>query len=449
MTMEATMPAATSPSRVTWRTHLSLLLLGLVYIFSYIDRQVIAVVIEPIKREFGVSDTIMGVLSGLAFGLMYAGLGVPVGRLADRGTRRTIVAVCASLWSVATMACGIASQFWQLLLARMSVAVGEAGGMAPSISLVSDLYPKKNRALAISVFMMGPQIGLLIGLALGGWIAQQYGWRHTFIWFGAPGILLGVLVFLLVREPPRGIHDAAKSGSPVIDEPLLAQLARLLRIPAMRGVMVACGLAGLAGYAYGVWVPTFLMRTHGMSLAQAGIGFGLASGIGASFGSLFGGVLCDRLTRRDKRWQIALPMLAMLICVPIAVAFFLWPVGGQIAIGALHIPQVILFAAAFGFFGGWWAPLSYTAVSNMVAANERSVAAALLNFFVTLFGVGVGPLVTGMLSDFLTPRFGEQALRWSLLLVMSLFAVGALFLAGALQPYRERLRAIGEITQTA
>src|SRR5574337_1340889 len=182
-----TRPATNLPSGVTWRTHLSLLLLSLVYIFSYIDRQVIAVVIEPIKHEFGLSDSAMGVLSGLAFGVMYAGLGIPVGRFADSHSRRKIAAVCATLWSLATMACGLAMNFWQMLLARMSVAVGEAGGMAPSISLISDLYPKKNRALAISVFMMGPQLGLLIGLVVGGWIAQHYGWRHAFIWLARRG----------------------------------------------------------------------------------------------------------------------------------------------------------------------------------------------------------------------------------------------------------------------
>ena len=439
-------PTTNPLSAVTWRTHLSLLLLSLVYIFSYIDRQVIAVVIEPIKHEFGLTDTSMGILTGLAFGVMYAGLGIPVGRFADKHTRRTIVAVCCSLWSLATMACGLATQFWQLLLARMSVAVGEAGGMAPSISLISDLYPKKNRALAISVFMVGPQLGLLIGLALGGWIAQHYGWRHTFIWLGAPGLVLGLLVWLLVREPQRGRYDEAadqvSTATPA--ESLFAQLARLLRITALRRAAIATSLAGIAGYAYGVWVPTFLIRTHGLSLAQAGMWFGFASGIGATVGTIIGGVLCDRLVRRDNRWQIGMPMLGMLLSVPAAVAFFLWPVGTYIVVGGVQIPQVMLFAAAFGFFASWWPPLLFTAVSNMVGAGERSVAAALLNFFLTLFGAGLGPLVAGVISDQLTPILGEQALRWSLLSTMGLFVIGGLFLAAAVQPYRKRLATMGE-----
>lgn len=348
------------------------------------------------------------------------------------------------------MACGLATQFWQLLLARMSVAVGEAGGMAPSISLVSDLYPKKNRALAISIFMVGPQLGLLIGLALGAWIAQQYGWRHAFIWLGAPGLVLGFLVWLLVREPQRGRYDEAadQASATASTESLFAQLARLLRIRALRRIAIAISLAGIAAYAYGVWVPTFLIRTHGMSLAQAGVWFGLASGTGATVGTVAGGALCDRLVRRDSRWQIGMPTLGMLISVPAAVAFFLWPAGGHIVVFGLQIPQVMLFAAAFGFFASWWPPLLFTAVSNMVGAGERSVAAALLNFFLTLFGAGFGPLVAGVISAQLTPAFGEHALRWSLLSTMGLFVIGGLFLAASVQPYRKRLAAMREAPVT-
>lgn len=441
-----TQPIAKHPAAVTWRTHLSLLLVSLVYVFSYIDRQVIAVVIEPIKQEFGLNDTAMGVLSGLAFGLMYAVLAIPVGRFADNHSRSRVVAVSVALWSLATMACGLATGFWHLVVARMSVAVGEAGGMAPSISLISDLYPKKNRALAMSVFMMGPHLGLLIGFALGAWIAQEYGWRYTFIWFGAPGVVLGLLVWLLVREPQRGRYDepTTEASTKAPAEPLLAQLLRLLRIVALRRVAIACGLAGIAGYAFGVWTPSFLIRSHGLSLAQAGLWFGLASGIGSTVGMGFGGVLCDRLVQRDSRWQIGVPMLGMLMSVPAAAAFFLWPVGAHFVVGGVQLPQVILFAALFGLFGSWWPPLLFTAVSNMVGAGERSVAVALVAFFLTLFGGGLGPLVVGVLSDQLTPIFGQEALRWSLLIIMGLFAVSGLVLASTIQPYRKRQIAMRE-----
>jgi MFS family permease len=429
--------------KVTWRTHLSLLLLALVYIFSFIDRQVIAVLIEPIKRDFGASDTEMGLLSGLAFGLLYAAMGVPVGRLADRFNRRNIVAICCGLWSLATLACGLVGQFWQLLLARMSVAVGEAGGMAPSISMVSDMYPRERRSLAISLFMMGPHFGVLIGLALGGWIAHQYGWRSAFIAFGAPGMVLALMVRWFAQEPARGTFERANqvTDNDITTEPLRHQVLRLLRMPAFRRLALACGLGGLAGYGYGVWIPSFLMRSHGLTLAQAGLMFGVASGGGAVLGSVCCGWLGDRLTRRDAGWQLGLPMLGMLMALPCALAFILWT-GGTWTLGSLKVPHAMAFAVLFAFFASWWAPLSYSAVSQMVHASERSVAAALLNFFITLFGSGLGPLVTGMLSDLLLPRLGDDALRWALVAIMLLMLPAGLFLGSAVASYRQRLQAL-------
>lgn len=431
-----------TPPRVTWRTHLSLTLLALVYIFSYIDRQVIAILIEPIKNEFGASDTQMGLLTGLAFGLMYAALGVPVGKLSDRKSRRNIVAVACGLWSLATMACGFAGHFWQLLLARMSVAVGEAGGMAPSISLVSDMYPPRQRSLMISLFMMGPHFGVLIGLALGGWIAQHYGWRATFIWFGVPGLLLAALVFLLVREPRRGGFETAAALEQVQQQPVESmwkQLRRLLGITAFRRLAFACGLAGMAGYGYAIWTPSFLVRTHGMSMAHAGLLFGVVSGFGAVAGALTSGWLCDRMVARDVRWQIGLPMLGVVVAIPSAIAFFLWPTTGHWVLGQLEVPHALVFALVFSFFASWWPSLSFSATSHMVASNERGVAAALLSFFLTLFGVGAGPLVTGMVSDLLTSLLGTEALRWSLVAVMMFMLPTVVLMGMALKPYRERL----------
>lgn len=433
------MQISNSEPRVTWRTHLALLLLTLVYIFSYIDRQVVAILIEPIKSEFAASDTQIGLLTGLAFGLLYAVLGLPVGRMADKGTRRTIVAVCCSLWSLATLACGLAAQFWQLLLARMSVAVGEAGGMAPSLSLVSDMYPKERRSLAISLFMLGSPFGALFGLALGGWVAQHYGWRVTFIAFGLPGMVLGLLVWWLVREPVRGGFDGPSASVPVSSEPLLRQVWRLLGQPAFRYVAMACGVAGIAAYGYGIWTPSFLVRTHGMTLSQAGVLFGVTTGLSSIVGSVFCGWLCDRLTLRDARWQVALPMIGVALAVPCALAFFLWPAGQFWMMGTWQVPHAMVFAAGFGFFACWWPTLSYSAVSQMVAAHERSVASATLNLFITLLGVGGGPLVTGILSDVMTPLFGADALRWALAGVSCLLLVTVLLFAASVQPYRGAL----------
>jgi MFS family permease len=421
---------------VTPRAHLSLALLALVYIFSYVDRQVISILIEPIKREFGVSDSAMGILTGLAFALLYAGLAIPVGKLADRGNRRNIVAVCCGLWSLATVACGLVPRFWMLVAARMSVAVGEAGGMAPSIALISDLYPKERRSLVITLFMMGPHLGVLIGLALGGWIAQQYGWRATFLWFGAPGIVLALLVRLLVQEPRRGAFEA-----PVADA-APSRMLSLLAIAPFRNVCLACSVAGIAGYGYGVWTPSFLVRSHGMSIAHAGLVFGVISGVGAICGALLSGLLCDKLVRADTRWQLGLPLVGVALSIPAALGLFLWPSGGHWMLGTLHVPHAIVFAFVFALFASWWPALSYSAISHMVPAHQRSTSAATLNLFMTLFGLGLGPMSIGFLSDRFLPLYGQQGLRYALASTMCLMVFSVLLYALAMSPYRARLAAM-------
>lgn len=432
--------------QLTWRTHMSLALLALVYIFSYIDRQVISILIEPIKGEFGATDTEMGLLTGLAFGLLYAALGIPVGRLADNHNRRNIVAICCGFWSLATMACGFATQYWHMLLARMSVAVGEAGGMAPSISSVSDLYPPRLRSLAISLFMTGPNLGTLLGLVIGGMVAQTYGWRAVFIAFGVPGILLALLVYLFVKEPTRGAWEpeayakskAAAAAAP--KESMLRQVMRLLSMKPLRYVCLAAGIAGIAGYGYGVWAPSFFIRTHGLNVAQAGLVFGLASGIGAVVGAILCGWLSDRLTQRDPRWQLGLAAIGTSFAVPAGLCVFLWPASDFWMLGSVKVPHAIVFVLLFGFFASWFATLSYSAISQMVSPSERSVAAALLNLFITLLGVGAGPLVTGMLSDYFATAYGPDGLRYALSIVISLLALTVLFFLLSITPYKERLQ---------
>lgn len=428
---------------VTIRTHLSLLLLSLVYVFSYIDRNVIAILIQPIKAEFGASDALLGFLSGLAFALLYALMSVPLGRLADTNiNRRNLVATCCALWSLATMACGMASQFWQLVIARMTVAIGEAGGMAPSVSMIADLYPKSRRSLAISLYLMGPHVGLIIAMALGGWIAQEYGWRYAFIFFGLPGVILGLLLWLLVKEPVRGAFDAPDAKDTHSHNPhqgITGQVFDLLRIPAFRYICFGNAMAGVAGYGYGIWAPSLLVRSYEITLSNAGIVFGLASGISAAVGSVLCGWLCDHLTKRNPSWQLRLPTIGVTLSIPFGVAFVLWPTSGMWTFGELHVPHAIVFAALFGLFAAWSAPLSFAAVSNIMTHNQRGISAAVLSLFMTLVGAGLGPLFTGVLSDLFTASGSESGLAYALAITVSVLGITAVLFTLASQPYHNRI----------
>ncbi|MBP0047440.1 MFS transporter [Marinobacterium sp. AK62] len=434
------------PPKVTIRSHFTLALLALVYIFSFIDRNVIAIVIEPIKQEFGASDTLMGLLTGLAFAVLYGVLGIPLGRMVDRGAdRRKMISICCGLWSLATMACGMATSFWQLLVARMTVAVGEAGGMAPSVSMVADLYPKNRRSMAMSIFMLGPQLGILIAMVLGGYIAQTYGWRTTFLVFGIPGLFIAATLWLFTRDPGRGVFDSEeerRQAQTARDIKFGPQIKTIFRVRAFVLLCLGVALTGVVGYGFGIWAPTFLLRSYEMPLAQAGFMFGIASGLFAVLGTLFCGWLCDRLIVRDTRWQIALPMLGILISLPMGIAFLLWPTSSTFAVGRFDVPVAMLFCAGFAFFQSWWPSLTFAAVSHLLTSSQRAMGAAFVNLFMTLVGAGLGPFLSGTLSDVYTRTMGPDGLRWALVTVLCLLLVTTLLYALAIGPYRHRLEAL-------
>ncbi|WP_371185530.1 spinster family MFS transporter [Thalassotalea maritima] len=427
--------------KVNWRTHFTLALLALIYVFSFIDRNVIAIVMEPIRQEFGVSDTVMGFLSGIAFASLYALISLPMGQLADKGVnRRNIIAVCCSLWSLATMACGAVAQFWQLVIARMSVAVGEAGGMAPSVSMVSDLYPKNRRSLAISVMMLGPHIGLLAAMVLGGYIAQTYGWRYVFFVFGVPGILLAALLYFFTKDPRQASKQAVSETKPVEQAPLHQRLANIIKIPGMFWVCMGSGFAGLAGYGFGIWVPTFMVRHWDVSLTIAGLSFGLASGVFAACGSIFSGWYCDKRTSKDQRWQMLLPIIGIVVSFPFGIAFLFAPADLMWQVGSLAIPGAIFLVGVFSFFNSWWPTLSYAAVSHLTTDDQRATGAALLNLFVTLCGAGLGPFLTGVLSDVFSSHGEAKGLAIGLAITLCFFLVAAICYAVSVRGYVQRIK---------
>jgi MFS family permease len=403
--------------------------LTLSYVFNYLDRYVLTILVEPIKAELGVSDAWMGFLIGPAFAVFYTGLGVPVARLADRTVRRSIVAAGFAIWSAFTVLSGFARGALELTLARIGVGVGEAAGAAPSHSLISDYFPPQRRARALAVFQLGVYLGQFLGLAVGGLLVAPLGWRWTFVVVGAPGLALALVLRLTVREPPRGAFDAAPrpAGGARAGE----VFRTLWALRSFRWLAIGAGLASFAGTGFGFWIPTLFVRVHGLSYAEVGTTFGLISPGSAALGSLLAGALADRLGRRDARAWLLVPAASVALSLPFLCAICLWPS----AWGAMAL------AVPSGILGGGWAPPCYAAVQNLAPPHMRALAASILILFITLLGMGAGPWAVGGLSDLLAPRFGAEALRWALVVVLSVSALGAVALAAAARTLRADLAA--------
>lgn len=397
-----------------WRSHYTLVLLLFVYVMSFVDRQIMGILMEPIKREFNVSDTAMGLLSGLAFALFYTTLSVPAARFADRANRRNFIAYACAAWSGMTALCGMATGYWTLALARAGVAVGEAGGHSPSMSMLADHYPPEKRGRAMGVYWLGPQLGILVGLTLGGWIAQHYGWRMAFLALGLPGVFLAVMLRFTGTEPLRGRYDSAQANAAPV-ESLRKVFAYLLGSKAFVRLMLGGLLMGFAGYGIGMWMPAFLVRTHGMSLQMAGAVMGLLGGSMAALGALLSGWLCDTLSKRDPRWRLGVPALGCLLAMPAGLAFFAAPAGDVWVVAGMEVPKVISYYMVFALTSVWWTAPSFTVLTELVPVTMRATSMAVFNLGLTLVGAGLGPLLIGMASDALTPMFGGEALRWSLL----------------------------------
>jgi MFS family permease len=387
--------------------HYVLALLTLVYAFNYLDRQLLSVLMEPVKREFGVSDGELGLLTGFLFAAIYTVAGIPVARIADVAGRKLVLAVSLAIWSAMTAATGFVTSFAQLRVARIGVALGEAGGTPPSFALISDIFPPARRATALGIFATGVSFGTLLGNVLGGWIGQAHGWRAAFIWLGLPGLLLAVVLALTVREPPRG------AAAP--DVSLREVMRMLFAQPTFVWMVAGVSFAAFAGYGFGMWKPSFLMRVHDFSLRTAGVAIGvvnLFTGVASSF---LGGFLADRLGRRDPRWPLRVAALSALVALPTNVAFLLWPDPWFALIGISLI----------GIAGGMWPPPTYATSQALVPPHMRARATAILLFFLNLIGLGLGPWLIGELSDLLEPAHGDLSLRYALVAAMLAYPVGA------------------------
>jgi MFS family permease len=384
--------------------------LTLCYVVNVIDRsQVLAASVQAIKAEFGASDFQMGMLSGLPFALFYSLMGIPIAAWADRSNRRNVLVVAVATWSAMTALFGTAVNFTMLFLTRIGTAIGEAGGSPPSHSLISDYFPKARRGTAFAIYALAVPVGTSIGAFVGGWGNQNLGWRNTFIAIGLPGILLALIVFLTVKEPPRGMSDGAAGRGSTQKIPGMMEVLKFLWLrPSFRHLSLACALYSVVWYASGAFNNAFLQRSHGMNVAEAGYWISVLAAI-AGLGTFLGGYLSDRLSSRtnDRRWYMWVPGVATLICVPFQFLAYLSP---NLAVTLPSFVGLMLMAAVF--FGP-----SFAMTQALATLRMRSVATSLLLFIQTLIGNGLGPSVTGLISDWLAPSFQVDSLRYALVII--------------------------------
>lgn len=392
-----------------------LALLFVAYVFNFIDRQVLGILLESIKRDLDVSDSIMGLLTGPAFAVFYATLGIPIARLADSWVRRTIIALGLALWSAMTAFSGMAQNLVQLAGARIGVGVGEAALSPPAHSLLSDYFPLEKRSTALGIYAVGIHVGTMFGFKGGGVLDDAFGWRWAFVIVGLPGLLLALLVRFTVREPRRGRTDPAYIAAKA--PPVREVFAHLWRLRSFRFLSAATGMAAFAGYAFSVWAPTFLKRVHGWSSSEAG-DLGWPLGIGGAFGSILAGWLADRLGRRDPRWWVWVPALAGLGPLPFTLAFLFH--GDPVSALFLATPGVAIAA----FYQG----PTFATVQNLAPPQMRAVASGILLFITTMIGYALGPPAIGWLNDEVFAQHGAAAVQYSLAVVLSGAGAGSTLL---------------------
>ena len=381
----------------------------LVYILNFLDRQIVNILAEPIKGELGLSDTQLGLLAGPAFAVFYAVLGIPIARYADNAktNRVWLISICLAIWSAMTALCGVAQNFVQLALARIGVGVGEAGCTPAAHSLIADSVPPEKRSSAIAFFGLGIPIGGLLGLIIGGVVNDQYGWRMALMLVGMPGILLAFILPLIIRDPRRCADSAHfnTAGSPVKAKLSIKDAAReVFASKAYLYVFIAASFTAFLSYGKGLWTISFFIRSHGLSTTEAGLAMAVALGISGIIGTWLGGKMADVFGKRDKRHILTLPAIGMAIAAPILFAGY-WAEDWRVAVALLILPTILNSA--------YYGP-AYGCVQGLVRPEARAIAASLVVFGQNLIGLGMGPLLFGVLSDWLQPMAGDESVRWVL-----------------------------------
>jgi predicted MFS family arabinose efflux permease len=390
-------------SRATRRYALGMI--AAVYVFNFIDRQILAILLPAIKAEFGVDDWVLGFLAGSAFALFYATLGVPIALLADRWNRRNLIAISLTIWSAMTAMSGIAANVYQLALARIGVGVGEAGYAPPAHSMIADYYPPEQRSTAMGIFTLGISLGIMTAYLGGGWMAQNIGWRQAFLIVGIPGLMLALIFRFTVSEPRRGMSDGKVDSGERFG---VLEVARfLLRRKSFIHLSLGAGLSSFNAYAVLSFFPSFLERSHGMNLQQIGVFLGIIIGVSTGIGFVGGGYFADKIGKTNRSLSLQAVAVALLL--------------GWIFVFPLYLLENPYLVIAIFFLPSTltncYLPTTFAQTQSLVDIRMRSVASAILLFVINIIGLGLGPQAAGILSDYLTASQGADSLRYSLLII--------------------------------
>ena len=363
--------------------------LVVVYVFNFIDRQILAILAPAIKDELLLSDTQIGALSGVAFGIFYATLGIPIARLADRYSRVNIISICLSIWSLMTAFSGLATNFVQLLIARIGVGIGEAGGSPPSHSLLADYFAPGKRATALGIYALGVPIGILFGNLAGGWIGEIFGWRQAFFLVGLPGIVLAIILKLTVKEPPRGYSEEKPADTTTV--PFRTVVKTMWGFKSFKYIALGAGTQAFVGYGAIAWMPSFLVRAHDLSIGEVGTALGLIIGFFGGIGTLLSGVIGDKLGAKSVKYYMLVPAYGFLIAVPAGAAVFL--------VDDLYLVLAIYTIPAF--LVNLYTGPTFAMTQSLAPLAMRAAASALLLFIINIIGLVFGPTTVGIISDLL------------------------------------------------
>lgn len=409
-----------TPSAVGTRAWVALGVLCFVYVLNFLDRQLLSILAKPIQDSLHISDSQLGLIGGLYFACFYCFISIPVGWLADKTNRIWVLGAACAIWSAATMGCGLAARYSQLVVARMTVGFGEAGGVPPSYAIISDYFPSGRRATALGIYNLGPPIGMALGVAFGASIAAAYGWRAAFVSLGCAGLVAAILVLAIVREPVRGGLDHSHASESSIVTPGFGQtLAMFFTKPTLLLAALASGATQIVTYGAGNFTTLFLMREKGMSLGQVAIYYALVVGIGMTGGIFVSGRVIDRFTRRSKAAYAVIPAVSLAFAVPLYIGF-VW---------APSWPLAVLLLIGPSFLNYFYLSSSVTLVQEEVRPDQRVMSGALLLLVMNLIGMGVGPTYVGAASDFFRAAHHSNSLQLAFYTLLPVYGLAiALFL---------------------